>query len=203
MSRSQAEDTTLPQAADEPRLPSPPQTRTLLLGARRGDTDARQRLFAHLYDALQGLARGQRRRSPSSGLQTTELVHEAYLKLCRAERLSPADRSHFFAIAASAMRQVLVDHHRRAVAGKRGAGEAETLDEQALAGQQRGATLLAVDAALVRFEALDPRAAKVVELKFFGGWTEEAIARSLGVSPRTVSGDWRRARAWLNRELGG
>lgn len=203
MSKIQDEDPTDRPDAQEPELPSPPQTRTLLLGARRGDAEARQRLFGHLYEALQRLARGQRRRSPSSALQTTELVHEAYLKLCRAERLSPADRSHFFAIAASAMRQVLVDHHRRASAGKRGAGAAETLDENALAGRQRGATLLAVDAALVRFEALDPRAAKVVELKFFGGCTEEAIAHSLGVSIRTVSGDWRRARAWLNRELAG
>lgn len=182
---------------------SPEDTHLLLSGARRGDAGARDRLFGHLYGELQRLARGQLRRSRSDHLQTTELVHEAFLKMCRADQLSASNRGHFFAIAASAMRQILVDHYRRGAALKRGAGQVETLDENAPVSGHEGATVLAVDEALSRFVELDERAARVVEMKFFGGLGEPAIAEALGVSVRTVSGDWRRARAWLNRELAG
>lgn len=186
-----------------PARPSAHDTHLLLEGARGGDGAAREKLFAHLYAELQRLARSQLRRGRSDHLQTTELVHEAYMKLCQAEKLSANDRSHFFAIAASAMRQILVDHFRRAASQKRGEGKAETLDEAMMLRADDGATVLAIDEALSRFGELDPRAAHIVELKFFGGMTEPEIAGALDISMRTVSGDWRRARAWLNRELAG
>ena len=176
-------------------------THLLLAEARRGEGAARQRLFGHLYDELQRVARRQLQRAMGKPLQTTELVHEAYLKLCQADRLSAGDRAHFFAIAASAMRQILVDRYRRDAALKRGAAEkVVTLDEAVLSAHD-GSSVLALDEALQRFEELDPRAAKVVEMKFFAGLTEPAIAEALDLSVRTVSGDWRRARAWLGREL--
>lgn len=180
---------------------NPHDTHFLLAEARRGEGAARQRLFGHLYDELQRLARRQLQRAMGKPLQTTELVHEAYLKLCQADRLSAGDRAHFFAIAASAMRQILVDRYRREAAQKRGSAEkAVTLDEAVVA-IRNGSSVLALDDALKRFEALDPRAAQVVEMKFFAGLTEPAVAEALDISVRTVSGDWRRARAWLNREL--
>ncbi len=181
---------------------SPMDTHLLLSEARSGDDAAKNRLFGHLYGELQKLARVQLRRSSGGSFQTTELVHEAYLKLCSAEQLAAGDRAHFFSIAAGAMRQILVDHFRRNTAAKRGGKEKPvTLDEQSLRRQQDGASVLVIDQALTRFAEIDERAAKVVEMKFFGGLTEEEIAEGLGISQRTVSGDWRRARAWLNREL--
>ncbi|MEM8931088.1 MAG: ECF-type sigma factor [Acidobacteriota bacterium] len=183
--------------------PSAIDTHLLLVDAREGSAEAKERLFAHLYGELQRLARSQLRRSRGESLQTTELVHEAYLKLCRADRLSANDRSHFFAIAASAMRQILVDHFRRGATSKRGAARPETLDEAVIRWHEDGAAVLAIDEALKHFADLDARAARVVELKFFGGLTEDEIAAALDVSIRTVSGDWRRARAWLHRELTG
>ena len=176
-------------------------THLLLQGARDGDETSREQLFAHLYGELQRLAKSQLRRGRGAQLQTTELVHEAFMKLCQADRLSANDRSHFFAIAASAMRQILVDHFRRAASQKRGEDRNETLDEAMLKPAADGAAVLAIDEALSRFAELDARAAHIVELKFFGGMTETEIAAALDISIRTVSGDWRRARAWLNREL--
>ena len=186
---------------DLPGPKSPHDTHLLLQGARDGDETSREQLFAHLYGELQRLAKSQLRRGRGAQLQTTELVHEAFMKLCQADRLSANDRSHFFAIAASAMRQILVDHFRRTASQKRGEGKNETLDEAILKPAADGAAVLAIDEALSRFAELDARAAHIVELKFFGGMTEPEIAAALDISIRTVSGDWRRARAWLNREL--
>lgn len=183
-----------------PAQPSAHDTHLLLEGVRGGDDGAREQLFAHLYGELQRLAHCQLRSSRNDRLQTTELVHEAYMKLCRAEKLHASDRSHFFAIAASAMRQILVDHFRSAVRQKRGE-RPETLDEAMILRADDGATVLAINDALGQFSELDPRAAQIVELKFFGGMSEPEIAAALGLSVRTISGDWRRARAWLNREL--
>lgn len=193
--------------ADDPEKDpanSPLETHTLLHQAQQGDEQARGRLFSRLYGELQRLARSQLRRAQGDGLQTTELVHEAYLKLCRADRLSAGDRAHFFSIAAGAMRQILVDHFRRVSAAKRGGPDRPvTLEEAELRIRQDGAAVLAIDEALRRFSDLDERAARVVELKFFAGMTETEISEALDISIRTVSGDWRRARAWLNRELSG
>ena len=195
-------ETPRPNTAQEPGY-SPLDTNLLLRGARHGDEQAKDKLFAHLYGELQRLARLQLRRAHGQGLQTTELVHEAYLKLCNAERLAAGDRAHFFSIASGAMRQILVDHFRHSSAAKRGGSEKPvTLDEGALSREQDGASVLAIDEALERFATLDERAARVVELKFFGGMTEPEIADALDISIRTISGDWRRARAWLIRELG-
>lgn len=176
-------------------------TTLLLRDARRGDESARANLFEHLYGELRGLARGQLRRG-RSGFKTTELVHEAFLKLCKGDGLAAGDRSHFFALAARAMRNILVDHFRRSVAAKRGGTDRPaTLDEESVASARNGELVLAIDEALERLGSFDERAAKVVELKFFGGMTEPEIAEALDISVRSVSGDWRRARAWLNREL--
>lgn len=178
------------------------ETTELVVRTRRGDEGARDALFERLYEPLRGLARGQLPRQSPRTLDTTELVHEAYLKLVDTERLSVADRAHFFAVSARVMRQVLVDRFRKRGAAKRGGSlGVVALDEGRVAVDARGEVLLALDDALSRLTELDPRAGRVVELKFFGGMTEPEIAEALGVSVRTVSGDWRRARAWLAREM--
>lgn len=180
------------------------ETTELVVRTRRGDEGAREALFERLYEPLRGLARGQLPRQSPRTLDTTELVHEAYLKLVDTDRLSVADRAHFFAVSARVMRQVLVDRFRRREAVKRGGSVAQVpLDEGRLPVGGRGEVLLALDEALGRLAELDPRAGRVVELKFFGGMTEPEIAEALGVSVRTVSGDWRKAKAWLARELEG
>jgi len=179
-------------------------TTQLLLAARQGDEPARAALFERLYAPLRELAGRQLRRASGGGaLQTTELVHEAYLKLCDASRLGARDRAHFLALAARVMRQVLVDHFRAAGAGKRGGGALRIeLEEGAIPADQRGGELvLAVDAALDRLTVQSERAGRVVELKFFGGLTEPEIAEALEVSVRTVSAEWKKARAWLWLEL--
>lgn len=178
------------------------ETTELVVRTRRGDDDARDALFERLYEPLRGLARVQIPRHSTRTLDTTELVHEAYLKLVDADRLSVADRAHFFAVSARVMRQVLVDRFRKREAAKRGGSLPKiALDEGRLPVGGRGEVLLALDEALGRLTELDPRAGRIVELKFFGGMTETEIAEALGVSVRTVSGDWRKAKAWLAREL--
>ena len=175
----------------------------LLLDAREGGRDAREALFAAAYPELRRLARAQlRRHAADSTMNTTALVHEAYLDLLDVRQLGTGDRAHFFGIAARAMRQILVDHFRRARADKRGGGAVHfDLDDQPIAADVRGEHLLALDEALSRLEQHSPRLASVVEGRFFGGMTEIEIGAWLGVSDRTVRTDWRKARAWLLREL--
>lgn len=178
------------------------ETTELVVRTRHGDQGARDALFARLYEPLRGLARGQLAPSSTRTLDTTELVHEVYLRLVEADRLSVTDRAHFFAVSARVMRQVLVDRFRRRDSAKRGGGLPKvSLDEGRLPVGGRGEVLLALDEALGRLSELDQRAGRIVELKFFGGMTEAEIAAVLGVSVRTVSGDWRKAKAWLAREL--
>lgn len=177
-------------------------TTRLLLAARDGGEPALAALFDHLYGPLRELAHRQLRRSSGGALQTTELVHEAFVKLCDASELSARDRSHFLAVSARAMRQILVDHFRSRSAQKRGGAFARVeLREGSIPVDGRGEVLLALDEALHRLALLSGRAGRVVELKFFGGMTEPEIAEELEVSVRTVSTEWRRARAWLTREL--
>ncbi len=178
------------------------ETTQLLRRIRRGDSEAQDALFERVYAQLHGLAHRQLRRGPRGALQTTELVHEAYLKLCDADRLSTTDRAHFFALSARVMRQILVDRFRRQSARKRG-GPSRTLPlhEGQIPVDDRGETLLAIDEALTDLSRLNTRTGRVVELKFFGGMTEPEIAEVLGVSVRTVNTEWRKARAWLAREL--
>lgn len=175
----------------------------LLRSVAAGDAGAFDRLYELAYDELRQIARRQRWRHPAGGtLQTTALVHEAYVKLFDASTLDPQDRAHFFALAARAMRQVLIDHFRGAQADKRGGAAVRVeLAEHDVPVEQRGAVLLALDEALGRLERLDPRLARVVECRFFGGMTQDEIAAALGVTDRTVRNDWRKAKAFLAREL--
>ncbi len=178
-------------------------TTQLLINARGGESSAVEALLEHVYDELRRLARAQLRRQSASTLKTTELVHEAYLKLFDERRLAAEDRVHFLSLAARAMRQILVDHFRRRKAQKRG-GEFlfETLEEGKIRlPDSGGETLLLVDEALDRLSQRSDRLGKVVELKFFGGMKETEIAEALGLSVRTISNDWRRAKIWLAREL--
>ena len=180
-------------------------TTQLLLAARAGDESAFDRLFDHVYDELHRLARAQMRRKAGHTLQTTELVHEAYLQLFGDRQLSVQDRVHFLSLAARVMRQVLVEHFRLRSAEKRGGAVAhDPLDEELLAvgdGEGPGASVLAIDQALHRLSRRDERLGRLVEYKFFGGMTEPEIATALGLSVRTVSTDWRRAKAWLTVAL--
>ena len=178
----------------------------VLQAARAGDGDALETLYQRVYDELRRLARRQLNRLRGGTLQTTELVHEAFLRLCDKAGLEAGDRVHFYSVSARAMRHVLIDHFRGRRAVKRG-GSARplTLEEGrvaiAIAVEERGQALLDLDDALQRLADLDPRLARVVELKFFGGMTQDEIGLALGVSDRTVRADWHKAKGWLAREL--
>lgn len=178
---------------------------TLLLAAvREGDRSALDRIFDRLYVELKRLARSQLRCGRTAiSLDTTALVHEAYLKLVRSESLSLADRGHFFALAAKAMRQILIGHAESLRRQKRGGGVAPLpLDEELVApALWQAEQLLAVDVALAELERLAPRLARIVELRFFVGMNETEIAALLEQSERTVRRDWRKARAFLHTEL--
>ena len=158
-------------------------------------------LTAVVYDQLRHLAAAylQRERQGHS-LQPTALVHEAFLRLVDVNSLQVKDRQHFFALAATMMRRVLVEHARTRNAAKRGGGQ-HRITLTGLPAEDAALEVVALDEALTRLAALDPRQAKIVELRFFGGLTVDEVADSLGVSKRTVEGDWTLARAWLHREL--
>lgn len=170
---------------------------------RNGDERAADKLLPLVYDEFRALARhylSQERHNHT--LQPTALVHEAYMKLVDQSRVDWHGKSHFFAVAAQAMRRILVDHARSRQRDKRGGGRARVvLDEAVALSPQKDEDVLALDEALERLAAIDPRQAKVVELRFFGGLSVEEVAQALGVSKRTVEGDWTFARAWLSREL--
>jgi RNA polymerase sigma-70 factor, ECF subfamily len=170
----------------------------LLRCARDGDSAALERLVPLLYEDLRRLARRQLGHEYAERtLNATALVHESYLKLGRSV-LAATDRAHFLAIAARAMRQVLVDHARDRKAAKRGGGswERTTLTDGAWVREFDGDGVLALDEAIA---GLEPRQRQVVECRFFGGMEEHEIAAALGVTERTVQRDWVKARAWLSR----
>jgi RNA polymerase sigma factor (TIGR02999 family) len=172
----------------------------LLAALRAGDRSALDRLYPLVYAELRERAHGQLARfRPGDTLSTTALVHEAYLKLAGSVRQSYQDRVHFFAVASKAMRQILLDYARRAVAAKRGGSEGRpaSLDPALAPDPGRPEELLALDEALDRLAALDERLARIVELRFFGGLSVEETAEAVGASPRTVKRDWRKARAFL------
>ena len=175
----------------------------LLQQARAGDAAAGQSLYALVYDRLHAMARGQQRGAQRVA-QTTSLVHEAYLRMALPGNLAPVDRQHFFAIAATAMRQIVIGRARAANAQKRGGGQAAvTLDEGLNAAQADDpAALLRVDAAIEGLRGLDARLATLVELKVFGGLEVDELSEALGVSERSVKRYWRQARALLIAELG-
>ena len=170
-----------------------------------GDRAAADRLFALVYDELRLLARRQRRRWHGDyTLDTTALVHEAYLKLVDQSRAQWRDRNHFFAVAATAMRQIVVDHARRRSSGKRGGGAMlAALDEMHPRVETRLDQILALDQALTRLGEMDDRLARMVELRFFAGLSIEETAGVLRIDPRTVNRDWRTARALLYQALSG
>jgi RNA polymerase sigma factor (TIGR02999 family) len=177
----------------------------LLQGWRDGDRKALDELLPIVYKQLRQLARFQLRHERSDHtLQSTALVHEAYVRLLGQNPPKWEGRSHFFAIAAQLMRQILVDHARRHRAGKRGGGAAQiSLEDTALLLPAKGkdVDVVALDDALKTLARLDARKAQVVELRFFGGLTFDETAEVLGVSAITVSRDWSTARAWLHREM--
>lgn len=175
----------------------------LLQGWRAGDRQARDRLMERVYGELHRLARGHlSRERPGHTLQATALVHEAYFRLVDQKRVEWQNRAHFFAIAATCMRRVLVSYARQRRAAKRG-GDALTLtlDEGLAPAGQRDLDLLALDDALSALAEIDPRQSRIVELRYFAGLTIEETAEALGISPATVKLDWKLARAWLHREL--
>jgi len=175
----------------------------LLTSYRVGDRSLIDELFPLIYDELHGIAHRilSNERSDHT-LSTTELVHEAYFKMVDQRRVAWQDRAHFFAIAAQAMRRILVDYARRRNAKKRGGSlQRLPLDESAVAIDLQAGLLVSLDAALDQLKGLNERLAQVVDLRFFGGLTEEEMAEVLSVSARTVRRDWVKARAWLYREL--
>lgn len=169
---------------------------------RRGQEGAAERLFAVVYDELRRMAHGKMiHESPDHTLQTTALVNEAYLKLCKGEAVSFSDRKHFFGAAANAMRQILVDRSRRRDAEIRGGKMQRVPLRDDLPDEQRSIDIVALDDALNHLAVQRPRHAEVVLHRFFLGLTIEETAELLGVSPRTVDTDWRFAKTWLRREM--
>ncbi|MBN1491264.1 MAG: sigma-70 family RNA polymerase sigma factor [Phycisphaerae bacterium] len=170
-----------------------------------GDRSAAEQLFALLYDSFRDLAaRYLKSEKPGHTLSPTALVHEAYLKLVDQSRVDWQGRTHFLAVGAQAMRRILVDHARGRKRAKRGGGRIRIQLAEGLAlSVQRDEDVLAVDEALAKLAKLDSRQATIVELRFFGGLSVAEVAEFLGLSKRTIEGEWTIARAWLRRELGG
>jgi RNA polymerase sigma factor (TIGR02999 family) len=175
-----------------------------LQALREGDAGALERLVPLLYDDLRRLARQRLRgERPGHTLDTTALVHEAYLRLATQRQLAPADRAEFFAAASNTMRRILVDYARARRRQKRGGGQTPLSvdDVEPLLSEPAISETLALDEALDRLEAAEPRAARVFEQRFFGGLSVEEIADARGVSTKTIQRDWEVARAWLRKEV--
>jgi RNA polymerase sigma factor (TIGR02999 family) len=175
----------------------------LLANWSQGDQRAPQVLIPLVYNELRRLARryllGER---PDHTLQSAELVNEAYLRLANQEAPQWQSRAHFFGVAAQLMRHILVDHARKRLAAKRGAGALRlTLNPQIALPQKREVDLVALDDALNRLASLDPQQSLLIELRFFGGLSIQETSMVLGVSPATVKREWATARAWLQREI--
>jgi RNA polymerase sigma factor (TIGR02999 family) len=183
--------------------PAPSEVSQLLRAWSNGDKTAFDKLMPLVYGELRQMAkRYMERQAPGHTLQTTALIHEAYLRLVDQSEVQWQNRAHFFGVAATAMRHILVDHARTRQATKRGgAAQQVTLDEAAAVSVERAAELVALDDALESLAAFDQRKSQVVEMKYFGGLTVEETAEALQVSPETVARDWRLARTWLLREL--
>lgn len=183
--------------------PSSEEITGLLLAWGGGDKAALDKLIPLVYRELRRLAHRQMRHERDGDtLQTTALVNEAYLRLVDYERTAPRDRAHFFAIAAQAMRRILVERARIRRSAKRGSGTPKvSLDEAADVPGERAADLVALDEALTNLSAIDPRKAQIVELKYFGGMSIDETAEVLGISTPTVERDWHTAKIWLHREI--
>ncbi|MCI0433474.1 MAG: ECF-type sigma factor [Gemmatimonadetes bacterium] len=181
----------------------------LLARARGGDATAIGELFTVVYDQLKQLARAQRRHRQEATLNTTALVHETFLKLAGQDHLAVRDRGHFMAVAAMAMRQILLDHARARLAAKRGGGRQAISFEEietALGGRSDfseidAEVVLALDDSIARLAQKSERQGRVVECRFFAGLSIEETAEAIGTSPATVKRDWAMAQAWLYRDL--
>ena len=184
-------------------MSSPGEVTRILQAWGKGDQQALDKLMPVVYDELRRVAqRYLRREGPDHTLQATALVHEAYLRLVDQRGITWQNRAHFFGVAAQLMRRILVDHARRHRAAKRGGSALKvSLNELMLAAEERAEDVVALDDALERLAAMDPRQGRVVELRIFSGLTVEETAEVLGISPATVKREWTMARAWLSREL--
>jgi RNA polymerase sigma factor (TIGR02999 family) len=182
---------------------SSPEITTLLKAWSNGDEAALARLAEHVYPELRLMARRyMKNERQTNTLQTTALIHEVYLRLVDVTKVEWHARAQFFAMAAEMMRRILVDAARARGAHKRGGGAVKMdLDETAFLSDSPDRSILALDEALTAFSQVAPRQAKVVELRYFGGLTEEEIVATLKISSRTVRRDWDLAKAWLLREL--
>jgi RNA polymerase sigma-70 factor, ECF subfamily len=181
----------------------PSEITQLLHRLEAGDRSGVDRLFSAVYQELRNMAaKCFQREAKGNTLQPTALVHEAYMKLVDQKAVDWQGRTHFFAVAAQAMRRILVDHARHRGAVKRGGGQKRLqLDDQLMSGFQPNDDVLAVDEALSKLAQLDPRQAELVELRFFGGLSVEEAADVLGISKRAAEREWTMVRAWLRREL--
>ena len=177
---------------------------SLLAAWGKGDSSALNRMIPLVYTELYRIARRVWHQHPQNNtLQPTALINEAYLKLANAESATFQDRCHFFAVACTAMRQILVNHARNRLAEKRGSGRISVpLDEVERAVDQEAEEIVSLQEALETLQAVDPRKSKVVEMRYFGGLSVEETAEALGISIGTANRDWRLARSWLIRQMG-
>lgn len=184
-------------------MPQPEEVTILLKAMTSGDENAPEKLLPIIYNDLRRLAGAYlSNERKDHTLQPTALVHEAYIRLVDWENVSWQNRAHFFAVAAQVMRRILVDHARGKKAEKRGGfGQLLSLDEAVSFQEKKDVDLVALDDALNELEKSDPRQAKIVELRFFGGLTIEETAEALRISPATVKNEWAFAKAWLRLEL--
>jgi RNA polymerase sigma factor (TIGR02999 family) len=183
---------------------APGEVTRLLIDCRHGNREAQDRLIPLVYSELRRIANAHlRRESAEHSLQPTALVHEAYLRLIDITQVNWQNRAHFFSFASTLMRRILVEHARANLADKRGGGvDTIFIEEALLPSPRRPREILALDDALAHLAQLDNRQAKIVEMRFFAGMTEEETGDVLGISARTVKRDWRVAKAWLYKELG-
>ncbi len=181
----------------------PPDVSQLLLAWRNGDQQALDQLMPLVYDELRRLAAAYlRREQPGHTLQTTALVHEAYLRLVDQTRADWQNRAQFFGVAAQLMRRILVDHARTRQAAKRGSGALRlSLNEVAGRAQEKAAEVIALDDALAELAVFDPQQSRIVELRYFAGLSIAETAEVLGISPATVKREWHTAKAWLYNQL--
>ncbi len=183
--------------------PAPHEVTQLLSDCSDANQDAFNQLFPLVYEELRRLAhRYMTQERSGHTLQTTAVVHEAYLRLIDQKHVQWQNRAHFFAIASQMMRRILITHAQSHAYAKRGGGTLKvSLDEVAVLSPERATELIALDEALKSLTAIDPRRSQVVELRFFGGMDNEEIAEVLKISPNTVTRDWNVAKAWLYREM--
>ena len=183
-------------------VPEPTQITQILESINAGEETAVQQLFPLVYNQLRHMARARMAREPEQTLQTTALVHEVYLRLLQDQNPKWENRRHFFAVAAEAMRRILVESARRRSSAKRGGNRKKiTLSEDLVSVQSDPFLMLSFDQALTRLQDKDPAMSDVVKLRCFAGLTVKETALALGMSPRNVDRNWAAAKAWLHREI--